>query len=99
MTLPKISSYGDYSSSNYGAHCLCVQMPKVTVWFSYQTMVAFQVDGHARVVRENDWGPTTGKHLNAIDGGCKRARVSSEEFERLWAEQMAGAGETVEAIA
>ena len=86
--LPTISSYGIYSSSNYGAHCLRVDLPNVTVWFSYKTMVAFRVRGHERVVRENSWGPTTGKHLNAIDGGDKKARVSGEEFERLWNEQM-----------
>lgn len=87
-TLPKIRTYGNYNSSNYGAHCLCVDLGKVTVWFSYQTAIAFQVDGHARVVRQNAWGPTTGKHLNAIDDGDKANRVSSEEFERLWNEQM-----------
>lgn len=88
MKLPKISSYGNYSSDNYGAHSLCVDFGSLTVWFSYQTPVAFQTDGHARVVRENSWGPTTGKHLNAIDGGNKKARVSSEDFERLWNEQV-----------
>ena len=86
--LPTISSYGQYSSGNYGAHTLCVEMPGVTVWFSYQTPVAFRVFGpEARfVVRENDWGPTTGKHLKWVDGGNKKDRVSGEEFERLWQE-------------
>ena len=60
----------------------------MTVWFSYSTPVAFQVDGHARVVRQNDWSTTTGKHLNWIDGGNKRGRVDGETFERLWAEQV-----------
>lgn len=94
MKLPKISSYGQYSSDNYGAHSLCVEMPNVTVWFSYQTPVAFQVPGNPRVVRENDWGPTTGKHLKWIDGGDKSNRVSGQEFERLWLEQI-GRLETV----
>lgn len=88
--LPTIGSYGQYSSDNYGAHTLRVAMGPVTVWFSYRTAVAFQVDGHARVVRENSWGPTTGKHLNWIDGGgsAVKERVSSEEFERLFNEQV-----------
>lgn len=85
--LPKISSYGNYSSGNYGAHCLCVEMPNATVWFSYETPVAFQINGSSRVVRRNDWGPTTGKHLNAIDDGDKKARVDGETFERLFVEQ------------
>ena len=88
MNLPKIRSYGNYSSSNYGAHCLRVDMGKLTVWFSYQTAIAFQVDGHARVVRANEWGPTTGKHLNMIDNGNKKARISGERFEAIWKEQL-----------
>lgn len=86
--LPKIGNYGQYSSGNYGAHTLVVDVGPVTVWFSYSTPVAFQVDGHARVVHENDWSVTTGKHLNWIDGGNKRGRVDHETFERLWAEQV-----------
>ena len=57
----------------------------VIVWFSYETPIAFKVDGQPRVVRENMWGPTTGKHLNLADGGTKEAkahRVSSDEFDR-----------------
>lgn len=88
MKLPKINSYGRYSSDNYGAHCLCVEMGKVTVWFSYQTPIAFQVDGKERVVRWNDWKTTTGKHLNAIDGGNKKNRVDGATFEKLWSEQV-----------
>jgi len=83
-----MNSYGNYSSDNYGAHCLCVEMGPVMVWFSYKTPIAFHVDGRARVVRQNEWGPTTGKHLNAIDGGNRKARVSSAEFEKLWSEQV-----------
>ena len=33
------------------------------------------------VVRENDWGSTTGKHLNYFDEGDKSERVSSAHFE------------------
>jgi hypothetical protein len=86
MSLPAISNYGRYSSENYNAHTLCVDVGPVTIWFSYQTPVAFQVAGSPRVVRANDWGPTTGKHLRWIDGGDKSARVSGAEFERLWTE-------------
>ena len=87
--LPSIDSYGEYSSSNYGAHTLKVTVPlkdgeTLTVWFSYKTPVAFYSHATGKVVRENDWGPTTGKHLNWIDGGDKKSRVSSEKFEELW---------------
>lgn len=84
--LPTIESYGEYSSSNYGAHALLVAVDNLSIWFSYQTPVAFQ-RGHGPIVaRQNDWGSTTGKHLNWIDGGNKKARVSGAEFERLFAE-------------
>ena len=98
MNLPSIRSYGQYISSNYGAHSLMVDVGPLCVWFSYTTPVAFQRDGHLRIVRENDWGPTTGKHLNWIDDGDKASRVSGTEFERLWAEALASVGlETVTA--
>lgn len=54
---------------------LSVQLRGLRVWFSYKTPVAFCVNGGRRVVRQNDWGPTTGKHLNALDGGSKEARA------------------------
>ena len=62
-----------------------VNIGTVMVWFSYDTPIAFKVYGQPRVVRENIWSTTTGKHLNAIDGGTKTAkanRVSSDEFDR-----------------
>ena len=88
MNLPRINTYGQYSSGNYGAHCLVVEMNGVTVWFSYQTPVAFRVQGKGLVVRQNDWGPTTGKHLNFIDGGHRGGRVNAEEFEKQWKTQV-----------
>ena len=90
MELPTISNYGEYSGNgNYGAHSLCMDVGPLTVWYSYQTAVAFHVHGHSRVVHKNYWGRTTGKHLNWIDNGDKKARVSSDEFQRLWDEQVA----------
>ena len=62
-----------------------VNIGTTTVWFSYATPIAFKVYGQPRVVRENVWSTTTGKHLNSIDGGTKEAkarRVSSDEFNR-----------------
>jgi hypothetical protein len=53
------------------------------VWYSYKTPVAFTTGNGRVIVRENEWGPTTGKHLNAIDRGNKADRVSGAEFEEL----------------
>lgn len=56
----------------------------VSYWFSYRTCVAFNLhDGRGPIVRENEWGPTTGKHLNYIDDGDKASRVSGEVFALL----------------
>lgn len=87
MRLPTISSYGNYSSVGYGAHTLRVTVGNVTVWFSYQTAVAFQVLGQKMVICENVWTPTTGKHLNMIDPD-KSHRVGHDEFQRLWSEHV-----------
>ena len=81
MTLPSFESYGRYSSANYGAHALVFTLPcGGMIYFSYHIPVAFCKNGN-RVVRENLWGPTTGKHLNWIDGGNKKARVTGADFE------------------
>lgn len=75
MRLPEISSYTDRPSAN----TLSVDIGRLTVWFSYKTPVAFRFGGPV-VVRRNEWGPTTGKHLNAIDGGDKAGRLDGETF-------------------
>lgn len=82
--LPSISSYGNYSSENYGAHCLRVETGNIIVWFSYKTPIAFKV-GDRFVIRQNEWGTTTGKHLNAIDTD-KKKRVDGKTFEKLYIE-------------
>lgn len=79
--LPKFSTYGRYSSANYGAHALTFwDASGNQYWFSYKTLVAFETTSGRRVVLQNYWGPTTGKHLNAIDGGRKSERVTQEAF-------------------
>ena len=80
MELPRFRSYGNYSSDNYGAHSLEFTIGALSVYFSYETPVAFSVPG-GLVVRENDWGPTTGKHLNWIDRD-KSKRISGADFEK-----------------
>ena len=82
MNLPTFETYGNYSSSNYGAHALrFLDAEGRSYWFSYQTLVAVYVPGKGKIVSANDWGPTTGKHLNAIDGGDKASRLPRTTFE------------------
>ena len=52
----------------------------VQYWYSYDTCIAFQKYGKEMVVRSNDWGATTGKHLNAISSD-KKSRVAGVVFE------------------
>lgn len=59
-------NYGNYSSDNYGAHSLCFVTPTGKYWFSYDTLVAFMINGEFHIIK-NYWGTTTGKHLNWID--------------------------------
>lgn len=78
--LPTFRSYGDYSSSNYGVNSLCFTVKDLEIYFSYKTPVAFWHPSTGLVIRQNDWGPTTGKHLNWIDSD-KSKRISGEDFE------------------
>ncbi|GAF80298.1 unnamed protein product, partial [marine sediment metagenome] len=63
-----------------------VNIGSYTIWFSYKTPIAFQTPEGGKVVRENEWGPTTGKHLNYIDRGEKGSRVDGTTFEQQWQE-------------
>lgn len=81
-----IHTYGNYSGENYGAHCMRVGIGSLSFWFSYDTVVAFSAPGKGMVVSENCWRSTTGKHLNAIDGGNKEGRLPRVKFEESLAE-------------
>ena len=82
-TLVSKSNYGRYASSNYGSHTQQVSIGDLDLYFSYDTVVAFRTPQGGFFVRENDWGPTTGKHLNWIDGGDKKGRLSPGEFDDM----------------
>ena len=56
-----------------------------TYYFSYDTLVAF-TGNDGLVIRENVWGNTTGKHLNWIDNGNKKERLTPEDFEKKYIE-------------
>lgn len=93
MEMPKISNYGRYSSGNYGAHSLMVDIGPLRLWFSYDTIVAFAdvKTGGKIIVRQNDWHSTTGKHLNWISLD-KKSRLPSADFEAKLKEVLASYG-------
>lgn len=82
--LPTIKSYGEYHGQNYGLNCLMVSFSSgLVLYYSYETIVAFSTSKLGQLVRQNDWSTTTGKHLNWIDGGAKKERLTSGQFEAL----------------
>lgn len=77
---PTFETYGNYSSSNYGANALVFTDPKGNMfYYSYKTLIAF-THGGTLTIRKNDWGGTTGKHLNWINRD-KTKRIDGEAFE------------------
>ena len=78
--LPRFDSYGNYSSDNYGNRTLRFHVDGTDYYYSYRTLVAVKRPGEPIIVHENIWGPTTGKHLNWIDGGAKQNRLSADDF-------------------
>ena len=79
-------NYGDYSSDNYGAHSQAVSMGNKTLYFSYNTLVAFKgynsKGKYFNCCRVNDWGKITGKHLNRIQPDHTK-RIERAEFEKM----------------
>lgn len=50
----------------------------ITLWFSYETVVAFAVDGEGTFKSKNIWSQTTAKHLKSIPA---RETLEHSEFE------------------
>ena len=75
------SYYGNSASAQNNAKVVTTN--GVKFYYSYETIVAVEPLNAALIIRQNDWSTTTGRHLNAIDGGSKAAkaqRLSSEQF-------------------
>lgn len=76
-------NYGCYSSDNYGANSIAIELGSRTIYYSYDTIVAFRGTNSKGVyfdcVIRNYWGTTTGKHLNFIEPD-KKKRLDRAEF-------------------
>ena len=86
-TTTELPTFETYCDNTTKGNALVFSIGGVDVYYSYKTPVAFRSNG-TLVVRANIWGPTTGKHLNAIDGGDKEAkakRVTGVTFEEVLA--------------
>ena len=51
------------------------------IYWSYSTIIALRINNTLHI-RENEWGTTTGRHLNAINPD-KSIRIPGAEFEQL----------------
>lgn len=67
------------ASCSIGSNYAVVEVGKLMLFFSYRTLIGFRVEGQSPVLIKNYWGPTTGKHLNAIDAS-KKTRLSEGAF-------------------
>jgi len=73
-------NYGNYSNNNYGTHCLgFTDINNNEYFFSYETLIAVKSKNGKLIIRKNDWGTTTGKHLNWINKD-KSIRLSEDDF-------------------
>lgn len=61
-------------STSCNNKCTTVTVGDLAVTFSYTTPVAFYHPRTGQVVSANVWSMTTGRHLNEVDGGDKRAK-------------------------
>jgi hypothetical protein len=76
-----ITSYhGNSAAAENNAKVLKVN--GMSFYFSYETLVAVNTGTELKVI-QNNWGPTTGHHLNSIDGGKKESRLTKEDFQKF----------------
>jgi len=74
-----LSNYGHAKTKQW--NCSQVIIGRLTLYFSYETCIAFQNFNKGLLLSENLWGNTTGKHLNWL--GPESARMERSEFERM----------------
>ena len=90
MNKPEVTYYGQTKTPQTNARREDYQ--GLTLWYSYRSIIAFREANKPRVVIENIWNTTTGKHLNWIDGGDKNARLEYHEFQNQLKAAMERAG-------
>lgn len=83
-------------ATNYTTVTVPTHEGNVVLAFSYETCIGVELAAEwPGVACVNEWGPTTGKHLNDWDGGGKDARarrVPLSVLNRIVEAALAGAG-------
>jgi hypothetical protein len=81
----KISSYYTRKDGKFNGDAMAFEIANDTlnfkVWFSYETPVAFKVNG-IMVIANLKYSNTTSKHLKAIDPYFKESGIPFEMFNR-----------------
>ena len=68
----------DHPTGN--ANFSIVTVHGIDLAFSYETNIGIRVGYERWALRVNEWGPTTGKHMNYLNEN-KSARLEGNEFE------------------
>lgn len=68
--------------NGYSGQAYYVRIGAVNLYYSYNTLIAVRGPGGVRARRSNEWGPTTGKHINLL-GIRDMPEVSEEELDKL----------------
>lgn len=77
MQMPTIKPYA-------GANSTALHVGQLTLYFSYETVIAFYSPETRLVVSENLWGATTAKHIKAVTGRePEKKAVASGAYRRL----------------
>lgn len=84
------------SDFDRGTNARIVDLPGIRIAFSYATPIAVWAPGRGWVARENEWGPTTGRHIAALVGPRGSDRVPAAEFHALLLAALVLAGKAAE---
>lgn len=68
--------------------------PHITLYFSYETVIAFSVSGEGTFKSENVWSRTTQRHLNDIYGHT----LAHDEFEKRLGKLMSKVGTAIKRV-
>ncbi len=78
----KINEYHGYKSQTSFWKAMCVTIGKYKLYFSYETLIAFETPNKCYVL-EDHWSHTTKQHVYSAAGYNSGQRVSSKVLELL----------------
>lgn len=78
MRLTAVTAYAGNSPQ-----ALSLGFGNVTLYFSYRTVIGLNSPLTGSVCCQNEWGPTTEKHMKAAGFSDKNARKPYDEFQQV----------------